>query len=250
MNPDHPLVSVVIPSYNEGSYIDRLLDALASQDYPNLEVIVSDAESKDDTPAVIESFTSKLDVKLLTSPPAGPAAGRNIGAAKAKGEWLLFLDADDDITDPAFISKLVRAADKNSWQTASAPMRGIDAGIFERFGTWVNFRYAKLLSRTKHPVAAGWCILTKRDLFEANHGFNEKIHFGEDYDYVTRVGNHGFGFVMDTFYFIDLRRSREEGWRFVIKGISNEIYRHTHGYDLENNPHTYEFGKHKDRVKK
>src|SRR5690606_24070347 len=100
---------------------------------------------------------------------------------------------------------------------------------------------------TKHPVAPGWCILTRRELFEANDGFNEKIHFGEDYDYVTRVGKHGFGFVEETDYYVDLRRPREEGWRLTVKAVANEIYRHTHGYNLENNPHKYEFGKHKKR---
>jgi GT2 family glycosyltransferase len=109
----------------------------------------------------------------------------------------------------------------------------------------MDYHYMKLLSHTKHPVAPGWCILTDRQIFENNNGFNEKIYFGEDYDYVSRVGLHGFGFVDDIRYYIDLRRVHEEGLRFLYKCVANEVYRHTHGYDLEKSPYCYKFGDHK-----
>jgi GT2 family glycosyltransferase len=126
-------------------------------------------------------------------------------------------------------------------------MKVRDASVFERFGTWANYKYTKLLQNTKHPVAAGWCILTRRDVFEKHKGFNEKIQFGEDYDYVSRSSRGAFGFTENTYYYMDLRRARAEGIRFAIKGVANEIYRHTHGYNLEKNPIKYEFGKHKTR---
>src|SRR4051812_5897213 len=103
MKQTAPKVSVVIPTYNEATYVDRLLEALAKQSFKDFEVIVSDAESKDGIDRVVRSFTSKLDVRLVESPPQGPGAGRNRGAELAQGDWLLFLDADDDIEDPDFI---------------------------------------------------------------------------------------------------------------------------------------------------
>lgn len=242
-----PEVSVVIPCYNEATYIDRLLEALTCQTHPAFEVIVSDAESKDGTEAVVETYRTKLDIQLVQTPPAGPAAGRNVGAALAKGEWLLFLDADDDIDDPDFISVMLSESEKNKWETATPKVKHRDASFTENIGSKLNYGYIKLLAHTKHPVAPGWCILTKRQLFLDNNGFNEKIHFGEDYDYVSRVGRYGFGFVEATSYFVDLRRPRAEGLGFVYKGIANEIYRHTHGYNLENNPINYSFGNHKKR---
>lgn len=241
------MISVVIPSYNEASYIDRLLTALSHQNYENFEVIVSDATSSDGTKEIVASFKNTFDVVFVESPPKGPAAGRNIGAQRARGEWLLFLDADDDIDDPNFLQTVLSETTANGWQSSSTIMRLKNANIFERMGTTLNYRYVKLLARTKHPVAAGWCIFTRRDLFEQHKGFNEKIQFGEDYDYITRVGSQGFGFVESTYYYLDLRRPREEGWRFAAKGILNEVYRHTHGYNMEKNPIKYEFGKHKNR---
>src|SRR5947209_6196665 len=95
-----PVVSVVIPAYNEATYIDRLLEALSKQNFKDFEVIVSDAQSKDGTEGVVKSFKDKFVIKFIESPPKGPGAGRNEGAKLARGEWLLFLDADDDIDDP------------------------------------------------------------------------------------------------------------------------------------------------------
>jgi glycosyltransferase involved in cell wall biosynthesis len=240
-------VSVVIPAYNDSTYIDRLLEALSIQKYKNFEVIVSDAQSKDGTAEIVKSFKHKLKIRLVEFPPKGPAAGRNAGAALARGEWLLFLDADDDIDDPNFILILLNEAKSHNWKSASSIMRVQNASKLERFGTWANYKYTKMLARTKHPVAAGWCILTKRKVFEENGGFNEKIQFGEDYDYISRSSRGAFGFTEKTYYYMDLRRARHEGIRFAIKGVANEIYRHTHRYNLEKNPIKYEFGKHKAR---
>jgi glycosyltransferase involved in cell wall biosynthesis len=241
-------VSVVIPAYNEGTYIDRLLEALAKQNFKDFEVIVSDAQSQDETPEVIDNFKGKLDVKLILSPPKGPAAGRNRGAEAAKGEWLLFLDADDDFDDPSFIKTLLEETKRRSLQTASAKIKVKDGNFINKFGmSQLNYNYLKLLSHTKHPVAPGYCILTRRDLFESLNGFNEKIQFGEDYDYVTRASKQGFAFIGDTYLYVDLRRADTEGFKLTLKGIANEIYRHTHHYNLEKNPIKYEFGKHKKR---
>jgi glycosyltransferase involved in cell wall biosynthesis len=243
-----PEVSVVIPAYNEATYIDRLLEALTKQQNVDFEVIVSDAESKDGTKEVVDSFKAKLDVKFFEAPPKGPAYGRNQGAKHAKGEWLLFLDADDDFDDPDFIATLVKKSVARGWHTATAKIKVKEGAFFNRFGmAHLNYSYLKLLSHTKHQVAPGYCILTKRALFESLNGFNEKIQFGEDYDYVSRASGKGFGFVEETFYYVDLRRTETEGFKLTLKGIGNEIYRHTHGYNLEKNPIKYEFGKHKNR---
>lgn len=242
-----PQLSVVIPAYNEATYIGRLLTALTKQKFDSLEVIVSDAESKDGTAQVVEKFKAKLDVRLVASPPKGPGAGRNEGAKLARGDWLLFLDADDDIDDPNFLKTLLGEAQQHGWKTASAKVKVRDATWFERFGNWLNYRYVKSLAHSKHPVAAGWCILTRRDVFEKAGGFNPKIRFGEDYDYVSRSSRGAFGFTEKTYYYMDLRRARSEGVRFAIKGFANEVYRHTHHYNLERNPINYEFGKHRPR---
>jgi glycosyltransferase involved in cell wall biosynthesis len=245
MAKDSPIISVVIPSYNEATYIDRLLEDLARQNYKDFEVIVSDAQSKDGTKKVVESFAKKLNVLLVESPPKGPGAGRNRGAEAARGDWLLFLDADDDIDDPNFLSTLLEKTLERGWNTSSARMTVNNKWHF-RLGIWIFYHHQKRLAHTSKPVAQGYCILTNRKIFEKHRGFNEKIRLGEDNDYVTRVGKHGFGFVDETYYYVDLRRNKSGGIGYAYKAIANEIYR-MRGGDLEKNRYAYEFGKHKKR---
>lgn len=214
------------------------------QNFDSFEVIVSDAGSKDGTEEVIRGFKDKLDIKMVVSPPKGPGAGRNEGAKVARGQWLLFLDADDDTDDPDFIEILLKETQNNGWNTSSAKMMSKHSG----HNLWFLYYYQKILARTNRPVASGWCIFTKRSVFEQSGGFNEKIQFGEDYEYVSKTGKNGFGFVDSTYYYVDPRRNESEGFRLLWKGTLNEIYRLFLGYKkLEKKPIKYEFGKHKKR---
>lgn len=238
-----PKISVVIPAYNEATYIDRLLEALANQSFRDFEVIVSDAQSQDGTAKVVETFSKKLDIRLVSSPPRGPGAGRNKGAKIARGEWLLFLDADVDIDQKNFIDTLLGETQRQGWSTSSGRMKTKSGPSYDRL-----MLYQRLLAHTRRPVASGYCILTEREVFERAGGFNEKIRFGEDYEYVSRVGKHGFGFVLSACYYVDPRRNREEKLKLRWNGTLNETYRLFFGYKkLEKNPIKYEFGKHRER---
>jgi glycosyltransferase involved in cell wall biosynthesis len=240
-----PEVSVVIPAYNEASYIDRLLNALVNQKNVNFEVIVSDAESKDGTKEVADAFKDRLNVKFFEAPPKGPAFGRNQGAKHARGEWLLFFDADVDLDDSQFIRKLVDGANKGGWSTSSGQLKVRPGSLLGKIGH--SQGYLNLMAHTKHPIMQGYCMLTKRNIFETNHGFNEKIRYGEDNDYATRAAKYGFGFVKDVHYIVDPRRYEQEGIRLLLKNTWHEIYRLTHGFSFEENKAAYEFGKHKKR---
>lgn len=110
-----------------------------------------------------------------------------------------------------------------------------------------NQGYMNFMARTKHPIMQGYCMLTRRDVFEKLNGFNEKLHYGEDNDYAMRSAPYGFGFVKDVYYIVDPRRYEQEGWKLLFKNISHEIYRLTHGFSFEKNKASYEFGKHEKR---
>jgi glycosyltransferase involved in cell wall biosynthesis len=241
-----PTVSVVIPAYNEATYIDRLLEGLAMQDFKDFEVIVSDAESKDGTEKIVKSFKHKLRINIVESPPKGPAHGRNIGAKHAKGEWLLFFDADVNLDDAGFISKLISGAETKNWNTSSGQLKVSGKSILGKLGH--NQGYLNFIAHTRHPIMQGYCILTRRKVFEELKGFNEKLQYGEDNDYATRAAKYGFGFVKNAFYIVDPRRYEQEGWKLLVKNMRHEVYRLTHGFNFEKNKTSYEFGKHKTRV--
>lgn len=94
-------VSVVVPVYNEERVIASCLDSLQKQEYRNLEIIVVDDGSTDETISQVRS------VRLLKQKHQGPGAARNLGAKKATGEILVFVDADMEFA-PNFITKLVQ----------------------------------------------------------------------------------------------------------------------------------------------
>lgn len=99
-------ISVIIPTYNAGSTIEKCLDSVLNQDYPNLELIVVDDASADDTLEKASKYPVKLFTKIENR---GVAHSRNLGAEKARGEIIIFVDSDIVLTAgriPQIVSSL------------------------------------------------------------------------------------------------------------------------------------------------
>ncbi|MDI6642623.1 MAG: glycosyltransferase, partial [Candidatus Hodarchaeaceae archaeon] len=93
------VISVIIPTLNEGKYLDRTLLAIKGQRYGGeVEIIVSDSSSEDDT----QEIARRYGAKVIASERRGPAAGRNRGAQAAKGDILVFIDADTTPSENLF----------------------------------------------------------------------------------------------------------------------------------------------------
>ncbi len=93
---NEPLVSVVIPVYNGAKSIERTLESVSAQTHSNLEILVVDDGSVDDTPAIVRSHCAADDrVTLLHQANSGVACARNTGLRHARGEFVAFIDADD-----------------------------------------------------------------------------------------------------------------------------------------------------------
>lgn len=92
-----PLISVIIPTRNRSAYLKQAIDSVCAQTYTNVEIIVVDDGSTDDTKNVVKAYGTRL--KYFTQERKGASAARNHGIAKAQGEYVAFLD-DDDIYAP------------------------------------------------------------------------------------------------------------------------------------------------------
>jgi glycosyltransferase involved in cell wall biosynthesis len=88
-------VSVIIPLFNKAPYIERALESVASQTFRDFELIVVDDGSTDDSTARVEKFSDPR-LRLIRQENAGPGSARNRGLREAKGEFVAFLDADDE----------------------------------------------------------------------------------------------------------------------------------------------------------
>lgn len=105
-----PKVSIIIPVYNEEKVIEDCLRSLSQQSYKNLEIILVDDGSKDDSKIKIQNSKLEykdLDVSLLEQDHKGAGAARNLGVKDARGEILVFVDADMTF-DKKFIEKLTK----------------------------------------------------------------------------------------------------------------------------------------------
>jgi hypothetical protein len=88
-------VSIVIPCYNHGKYIDRAVDSILGQTFADVEIIVVNDGSTDQFTVKKLNNYKKAKTKILHTVNQGPSAARNIGISQAKGEYILVLDADD-----------------------------------------------------------------------------------------------------------------------------------------------------------
>lgn len=100
----NPLISIIIPVYNVEKYIEDCITSVITQSYNNLELILVDDGSTDKSYAICESFCKKdRRIKLETVNRGGVSAARNIGIEKSKGEYLLFVDSDDNLLPDALL---------------------------------------------------------------------------------------------------------------------------------------------------
>lgn len=120
-----PLVSVIIPAYQAGGTIRRCVESLLAQTVDDIEVIVVDDGSTDDTLAVLRQMAA-ADTRLVVvhQDNAGVSAARNTGLDRARGEWVAFADSDDYVSDD-YISLLLPQADDIAFTMCA--MASVDA---------------------------------------------------------------------------------------------------------------------------
>ncbi|GGG53138.1 glycosyltransferase family 2 protein [Bizionia arctica] len=109
-----PLVSICIPTYNGAKFIAEAMQSAIDQDYLNIEIIVSDDASKDDTLKIIEGFKSQTSIPIKVYPhhPNGIGANWNHSIKKASGEYIKFL-FQDDVLMPNCISSMIEVMENN-----------------------------------------------------------------------------------------------------------------------------------------
>lgn len=112
------LVSIIIPAYNVGPYIEGCLKSVLGQSYPHIEVIVVNDGSTDNTPEILSRYeNSDKRVKILSQNNQGPSVARNNGLAHVTGQWIMFVDGDDGLFKNS-VSTLLSLAKKHEAEIA------------------------------------------------------------------------------------------------------------------------------------
>ena len=109
---NRPLVSVVVPTYNFGKYISKCVDSILKQSYDNIEIIIVNDGSTDDTKNILEELRKgNANIKVINKANEGVSTARNIGLEIASGEYIIFVDGDDYLSEDA-VEYLVGLVDK------------------------------------------------------------------------------------------------------------------------------------------
>lgn len=183
------MLSIVIPTYNEKKYLPKLLRSIKKQDIKDYEIIVADNNSKDKTREIAKKFGCKI-----VKGGKRPGIGRNNGAKKAKGELLLFLDADCYL-EKGFIKGLLKEFKDRKLVVASCFLKPISDRLIDKIYFNVFNNFVRITERIS-PTLGGCCVLVKRDVHKKIKGFNEGIRLYEEHDYVRRCLKHGkFGMI-------------------------------------------------------
>jgi len=184
---DSPLVSVIIPNYNYASYVGEAIDSVLEQDYPNVEIIIVDDGSSDDSRAVIDCYGKK--VQGIFQQNQGVSATRNNGVAASKGEFVAFLDADD-VWMPAKLSRqMERFADANIGMVhvGVAEIDGSGAIVGESLlGREGKVAHDLLMLR---PVilGGGRVVMNNRRIFDEVGGFDTRLSTSADWELYYRI---------------------------------------------------------------
>jgi len=209
-----PVISVIVPAFNCGKYIGDALTSLANQTISDIEFIVVDDGSTDDTAIVADGFAdrdSRIQVIRRDKASGKPACARNVGLRVARGEYIALLDADD-IATPDRLASSIEALRKSGARFAFADYRKLyeDTGLAEQFGVLESAHFleraAPYLTRTDDNVYL--CsrnfpaflltyiavhtptIVFKRELLdEVDLWFDESIACFEDVDFWFRLAN-------------------------------------------------------------
>ena len=105
-----PLLSIIIPVYNAEKYLNRCIDSIISSTYSNLEIIMVDDGSKDQSGSICDEYSEKDNrCRVYHTNNRGQAAARNYGLRKASGDYITFVD-DDDWVDNSMYEKLINTA--------------------------------------------------------------------------------------------------------------------------------------------
>lgn len=207
------MISVIIPTLNEEKYIESTLKALKNQDYEGkYEIIVADEMSKDKTVEIAKKYADKV-VKVKRK---GTSVGRNEGAKAARGEILLFIDADTAFLFNGLTE--IAKAFKKGVVGVTCPVIPLSAKSRDFAIFWIYNQFAKASLKTNKPQIAGGCCAYRKEAFEKVGGFDEKLKFGEDYDLSERISRLGkLVFIESTFALTSPRRMEAWGGLKVAK---------------------------------
>jgi glycosyltransferase involved in cell wall biosynthesis len=184
--PSRNLVSVIIPCYNQAAFLGAAIESVLSQTCRHFEIIVINDGSTDDTAAVAARYA---EVRYFHQPNQGRSSARNFGVRMCRGNYLVFLDADDALTPNALADGLecFSRHPGSAFVYGRYRLMAADGSLYPEI-PWFDPRatnYQSFLRRNCVGMIAA--VMYRRRVFEAVSGFDCHRHGCEDYDLYLRI---------------------------------------------------------------
>ena len=188
-----PKVSILIPCYNSERFVAETLDSCLAQTYRNIEIIVVDDGSTDNSFAIAKSFESNI-IKVYRQDNSGACAARNYAFRKSSGEYIVYLDADD-IINPSFVEEhIIRLCDANErcisfgkWDKfrssiaeTTFPSRHFYKDYIDPFQLLIDLWETGSMLQTS-------CYMVFRQLVYESGGWKENLLMNQDGDFFSRI---------------------------------------------------------------
>jgi len=175
-------VSIVLPTYNGAKYLRQSIDSCLNQTYENIELVIVDDGSLDETPQIIRSYQDQRIKYIRHGKNKRLPHALNTGFAKATGEFLTWTSDDNSYTEDAIESMavLLHQNDKIDFVYANYYVINEDGAFLHP----VNVGSSKNI---KEGNCIGPCFLYRRKVYEALGGYNSEAFLAEDYEYWIRV---------------------------------------------------------------
>lgn len=200
-------VSVIIPTYNRGEFLQRAVESIVRQNYSNIEIIIVDDGSTDNTEAIVENLINMYPFIMYcrNTRTKGPSGARNTGIMKASGDYLAFLDSDDVWLEGHLIDGLRILENKSDIDVSFGNYKAVDHYTGKPLYNF--FDQKKILHSLQSTQIASGTRLLNDNLFEAliKEGFfhlgtsiirksllneillNESLTYAEDRDFAIRL---------------------------------------------------------------
>jgi len=181
-------VSVIIPTYNGSNTILRAVHSVLNQTYSNFELIIVDDCSKDNTFEVIKSIKDERVKVLRHKNNRGGSAARNTGIKKAKGEYIAFLDDDDEWVKEKLASQIeyLESKDHLQWKAVLCSHMILSGDKWREVIQTKEGDLRKDIFLMQVSLAAGSCLMVRREVFNDIGLFNESYLRHQDMEFVLR----------------------------------------------------------------
>jgi len=181
---NYPKVSVIVSVYNCAPTVQRCLDSIFAQTYPNIETIIIDGGSSDGTVDIIKSNTGKI-AYWESKPDRGIYHAWNKALTHANGKWICFIGADDLWAYPGTIQDMIRIGEEEKTLLVSGKIAIVDdqLNVIREKGEPWNWKLLKRYHCIAHPG-----MMHLKECFEKYGSYNESFRIAGDYEFSMRMG--------------------------------------------------------------